>query len=90
MSDKQGILRIEYLLYAVVVVLLAPYAGCHILTSPPQDITELSPFNDSLSETASRGTSRLGKIENKEPSLGASESDAAREELAEIRELLSK
>lgn len=89
MSDKQGILRIEYLLYAVVLVLLAPYAGCHILTSPPENITELAPRDDSLGVPSSHSTSRRAKTENKESPLGLSESDAAREELAEIRELLS-
>lgn len=85
MSEHQGILRIEYLLYAVVFVLLAPYAGCHILTSPPQDSAELSLSNDSSSQT----TSIVGSTMEEARTERSSESETTQDELAEIRELLS-
>ena len=85
MSENQGILRIEYLLYAVVLVLLAPYAGCHILSSPPDDTTELSLPNETTSDT----TSIFDKTEESATSSSSSDSEATQDELAEIRELLS-
>lgn len=47
-------------MFALVVVLLAPYAGCHILTSPPID-----PVEQVEESSAPRGEnrSRQGELE---------------------------
>jgi hypothetical protein len=37
-SNSATVTLLRYIVLALVVTLLAPYAGCHILTSPPSEL----------------------------------------------------
>ncbi len=77
---------IVYAIYGLVLVLVAPYAGCHILTSPATDDDIEVHNSDTLNsgQTRNRDLAQSGSRTNQQE-----QAIQPREELAEIRELLN-
>jgi hypothetical protein len=77
---------IVYAIYGLVFVLVAPYAGCHILTSPATDDDIEAHNSDTLNsgQTRNRELAQTGSRTNQQE-----QAIKSREELAEIRELLN-
>jgi hypothetical protein len=74
----------RYLVLAAVVVLLAPYAGCHILTTPPSDTFD-DVHNQPRSSTPSLKSPDVVDNSNQEQDT-PSKSD----QLEDIQELLAQ
>jgi hypothetical protein len=81
---------IEYIVYAVALVLLAPYAGCHILTSPASEEAILMARPESASNLPLEADTVSVSEQHSPINEQRHHAGAAREELAEIRELLAR
>ena len=91
MSDQESSKSIiEYIVYAVAVVLLAPYAGCHILTSPSSEEAILMTRPESASNLPLEADAASDSEQHSPTNEQRHRAGAAREELAEIRELLAR
>lgn len=78
----------RYVVVAVAVALLAPYAGCHILTTPPTSPASPERLEIGGEEALTSGSSRAGSDEPLE-ARKTETSDAARESnLSDIESLL--
>lgn len=82
----------RYLVIATAVVLLAPYAGCHILTSPPNHLG-----GGTIANVSDKDSKRAGKSADEVESSdgdaatndeGSVEQEATKPKLSEIESLL--
>jgi len=75
---------------AIAIVLLAPYAGCHILTTPPNSPTSLDGTERGGGEVLTNGSLRAGSDEPSESSKTEVPNKASDSNLSEIESLLQE
>jgi hypothetical protein len=88
----------RYLVIAVAVVLLSPYAGCHLLTSPPHRVDEdtvasVSENNSKRSVEPADSVASADYVESSGPDVATRDEDPAEQvesnpKLSEIESLL--
>lgn len=78
----------RYVVVAIAIVLLAPYAGCHILTNPPIPPASLEGSGVEEQERNSKSSSRVSATEPTEESKTEVPSKASESNLSDIESLL--
>jgi len=78
----------RYVVVAIAIVLLAPYAGCHILTTPPDSPTSVEGTENGGNEAISTRSLRAGSDEPSGSSKTEEPEKAGESNLSDIESLL--